>query len=52
MPTCRPDCYGTGRTLAAGQEVEVLRANAARRGLALTGNEFDNVLEGEAETTS
>ncbi len=35
-------------TLAAGQEVERLRANAGTTGLSLTGNEFNNWLVGAA----
>jgi Ca2+-binding RTX toxin-like protein len=33
-------------TLAAGSEVETLRANAGATGLTLTGNEFNNALVG------
>jgi Ca2+-binding RTX toxin-like protein len=35
-------------TLAAGQEIEGLRANAGTSGLALTGNEFANSIVGSA----
>jgi serralysin len=35
-----------GYTLAAGSEVEIMRANAGATGLTLTGNEFANTLVG------